>query len=882
MEKLSLTDLREKYLSFFESKGHLRLKSFPLVPQNDNSLLLINAGMAPLKRYFTGELVPPRKRITTCQKCVRTLDIDNVGKTARHGTFFEMLGNFSFGDYFKEDAIPWAWEFLTKVLEIPEDRLYITIYENDDEAFEIWRKVGVPADRIYRMGKEDNFWEIGAGPCGPDSEIHFDRGPKYGCGKPDCKFGCTCDRFIEIWNIVFTQFDGDGNGNYTRLAHPNIDTGMGLERLACIMQDVGNLFEVDTVRSIMLKLSEMAKVTYHGSSSDQDVSLRVITDHIRTATFLISDGVLPSNEGRGYILRRVLRRAARHGRLLGIKGSFLSDLCETVIHENCSAYPELTERHDFIKKTIAIEEERFSQTLDSGLAILEKMLADLETKGEKLLPGADVFKLYDTFGFPIDLTRELTEEKGIEIDEDGFAALMKEQKKKARDARATLGDFGWSDENGDLIDKNLVTEFRGYEMTECDAEILSIIKDGELQSVIGGEGEKATIVLSQTPFYAESGGQIGDTGFIKTEKGIFEVDDTKKTVNHQTVHIGRLVSGEITLGKAHAEVNAERRAAIARNHSAVHLLQAALRKVLGSHVEQSGSYVDEHRARFDFTHFQALSADELRQVESIVNNAILSGLPVVTDVMPIEEAKKSGAMALFGEKYGDFVRVVRMGDFSKELCGGTHLDNTAKAGLFKIVSESSVAAGIRRIEAITGYNVLDAINEDAKIIASVQNTLKATSPAELSKRAEAVIAEMKGYKKALDAANAAAALSKIKSSIADADEISGIKVVKCSFEGLPVDALRTAADEVLSECDCVVCVFATVNDGKITFVSGCSKSAVAKGAHAGKLLSQISPICGGGGGGRPDSASSGGKQPEKLSDAMNAVNDVLTSQLTKQ
>ena len=882
MEKLSLTDLREKYLSFFESKGHLRLKSFPLVPQNDNSLLLINAGMAPLKRYFTGELVPPRKRITTCQKCVRTLDIDNVGKTARHGTFFEMLGNFSFGDYFKEDAIPWAWEFLTKVLEIPEDRLYITIYENDDEAFEIWRKVGVPADRIYRMGKEDNFWEIGAGPCGPDSEIHFDRGPKYGCGKPDCKFGCTCDRFIEIWNIVFTQFDGDGNGNYTRLAHPNIDTGMGLERLACIMQDVGNLFEVDTVRSIMLKLSEMAKVTYHGSSSDQDVSLRVITDHIRTATFLISDGVLPSNEGRGYILRRVLRRAARHGRLLGIKGSFLSDLCETVIHENCSAYPELTERHDFIKKTIAIEEERFSQTLDSGLAILEKMLADLETKGEKLLPGADVFKLYDTFGFPIDLTRELTEEKGIEIDEDGFAALMKEQKKKARDARATLGDFGWSDENGDLIDKNLVTEFRGYEMTECDAEILSIIKDGELQSVIGGEGEKATIVLSQTPFYAESGGQIGDTGFIKTEKGIFEVDDTKKTVNHQTVHIGRLVSGEIALGKEHAEVNAERRAAIARNHSAVHLLQAALRKVLGSHVEQSGSYVDEHRARFDFTHFQALSADELRQVESIVNNAILSGLPVVTDVMPIEEAKKSGAMALFGEKYGDFVRVVRMGDFSKELCGGTHLDNTAKAGLFKIVSESSVAAGIRRIEAITGYNVLDAINEDAKIIASVQNTLKATSPAELSKRAEAVIAEMKGYKKALDAANAAAALSKIKSSIADADEISGIKVVKCSFEGLPVDALRTAADEVLSECDCVVCVFATVNDGKITFVSGCSKSAVAKGAHAGKLLSQISPICGGGGGGRPDSASSGGKQTEKLSDAMNAVNNVLTSQLTKQ
>lgn len=881
MEKLSLTELREKYLSFFESKGHLRLKSFPLVPQNDNSLLLINAGMAPLKSYFTGELVPPRKRITTCQKCVRTLDIDNVGKTARHGTFFEMLGNFSFGDYFKEDAIPWAWEFLTKVLEIPEDRLYVTIYENDDEAEAIWLKTGVPSERIFRMGKEDNFWEIGAGPCGPDSEIHFDRGPKYGCGKPDCKFGCSCDRFIEIWNIVFTQFDGDGNGNYTRLAHPNIDTGMGLERLACIMQDVGNLFEVDTIRNIMLDLSKMMGVEYHGSSSDTDVSLRVITDHIRTATFLISDGVLPSNEGRGYILRRVLRRAARHGRLLGHKGIFLADLCETVIKENSSAYPELAERRDFIKKTIAVEEERFSQTLDAGLAILEKMLADIESKGEKLLPGADAFKLYDTFGFPIDLTRELTEEKGIEIDEDGFTALMKEQKKKARDARATLGDFGWSDENSDLIDKNLVTKFVGYEKQECDSEIVAIIKDGELQSVISGDESKATIVLSETPFYAESGGQVGDHGVINTDKGVFWVEDTKKTPNHQIVHIGTIVSGEIALGSAHACIDKERRASIARNHSSVHLLQAALRKVLGTHVEQSGSYVDEHRARFDFTHYQALSSEELSNVETLVNTAILSGMSVDTDIMSIEDAKKSGAMALFGEKYGESVRVVKMGDFSKELCGGTHVDNTAKIGLFKIVSESSVAAGVRRIEAITGFNVLNSINEDKQIISATQNILKAVSPAELPKRAEAVLAEMKGFKKSLDSANATAAIAKVKDSIASAEEICGVKIIKCSFDGIPVDALRTASDDVLSKCENGICVLATVNDNKVTFVAGCTKSAVTKGAHAGKLLSQISPICGGGGGGRPDNASSGGKQPEKLADAMNAVNDIIRAQLNK-
>ncbi len=876
MEKLSLNVLREKYLEFFASKGHLRMDSFPLVPQNDNSLLLINAGMAPLKPYFTGEKIPPRKRVTTCQKCVRTLDIENVGKTARHGTFFEMLGNFSFGDYFKSEAIPWAWEFLTKVLEIPEDRLYITVYQDDDEAKEIWMKTGVPEDRIYKLGKEDNFWEIGAGPCGPCSEIHFDRGEKYGCGKPDCHFGCDCDRYIEIWNIVFTQFDGDGNGNYTRLAHPNIDTGMGLERLACVMQDVGNLFEVDTVRNIMLRLSDIAGVKYTGGSGKTDVSLRVITDHIRTATFLIGDGVLPSNEGRGYILRRVLRRAARHGRLLGIKGAFLCDLCEAVIKENEGAYPNLAERRDYIKKTIAAEESRFSQTLDSGLNILNKIVDDIKDAGGNTIPGADVFKLYDTFGFPIDLTRELADEQGLEVDEEGFKALMQEQRKKARDARLALGDFGWTDENA-LIDKSLKTEFVGYKENECDCEILYIIKDGELQSL--ASGGNATIVLDRTPFYAESGGQVGDTGVIKTASGTFTVTDTKKTPNGQFIHTGIITEGEIALGKAHAQIDTARRAAIARNHSAVHLLQASLRKVLGTHVEQAGSYVDEHIGRFDFTHQQAVTKEELLQIEKLANEEILKGDAITCTEMPVEEAKKTGAMALFGEKYGDTVRVIRMGDFSAELCGGTHLDNTAKAGLMRIVSESSVAAGVRRIEIITGMNVLEQIYADKKLVENVATSLKAPNLNELEHRADSVMAELRDVKKALEAANASAALAKIDEAYGNASEAGGLKIVKACFKGLPVDTLRTSADSLLDKHPECVAVFATVNDGKVMFTARCGKAALTKGANAGKLLSAIAPIVGGGGGGRPDSASCGGKCPEKLGEAIDAVDGVIKTQI---
>ena len=874
MEPLSLNVLREKYLSFFESKGHLRMDSFPLVPQNDNSLLLINAGMAPLKPFFTGERVPPRKRVTTCQKCVRTLDIDNVGKTSRHGTFFEMLGNFSFGDYFKDEAIPWAWEFLTKVLEIPESRLYPSVYIEDDEALEIWVRTGVPRERIVKLGKEDNFWEIGAGPCGPCSEIYFDRGEKYGCGRPDCGPGCDCDRFVEIWNIVFTQFNGDGEGHYTRLAHPNIDTGMGLERLATVMQGVGNLFEVDTIRNIMQKVCEAAGVTYGGSASDTDVSLRVITDHIRTAVFLISDGVLPSNEGRGYILRRVLRRAARHGRLLSIKGCFLCDLCDTVAKENATAYPALTERLDYIKKTVRAEEERFGQTIDAGLGILEKMMAGIV--GDRL-DGESVFRLYDTFGFPIDLTREITAERGINIDEEGFTQLMKLQKERARAARAGLGDVGWSDETGELIDKSLKTTFVGYDALSCDAEIISIISGNEAASVLsGGNG---VILLDKTPFYAESGGQVGDTGVISMSSGIFKVTDTKKTPEGQYLHIGFVSSGSISLGKAAASVDESRRKAIMRNHSSVHLLQAALREVLGSHVEQAGSYVDERRARFDFTHSGALSSGEIEAVERIVNEKILDCLDVTAEEMPIDEAKKTGAMALFGEKYGDIVRVVRMGGFSCELCGGTHVKNTSAVGMFKIVSEGSVASGVRRIEAVTGMNTYMLMREYIDMLSGVQASLKAGSFEELAKKAEALQNDFKAAKKSLENANLTAALTKIASELENAEKIGAVRLVCCRFDDIPVDALRSASDGLRNRHPDSVAVFATVVGGKIYFVSGCGKDAVAAGANAGALLKQISAIVGGGGGGRADSATSGGRDVSRLDEALGAVGGVLAGQL---
>ncbi|MBR6795962.1 MAG: alanine--tRNA ligase [Clostridia bacterium] len=877
MKSESLNVLREKYLAFYETKGHLKLNSFPLVPQNDNSLLLINAGMAPLKPYFTGERVPPRKRVTTCQKCIRTPDIERVGKTARHGTFFEMLGNFSFGDYFKSEAIPWAWEFLTKVLEIPEELLYVSVYQDDDEAKEIWIKTGVPAERIFKMGKEDNFWEIGAGPCGPCSEIYFDRGEKYGCGKPDCTVGCDCDRFIEIWNIVFTQFDGDGNGNYTRLEHPNIDTGMGLERLAVVMQDVNNLFEVDTIRNTMLKVCELAGINYGGSASDSDVSLRVITDHIRSTTFLISDGVIPSNEGRGYVLRRLLRRAARHGRLLNIKGLFLSELCESVIEESASAYPELLEKRDYIKKTIQIEEERFAQTIDAGLGILEKLMDKAEADGTKMITGEDVFKLNDTFGFPIDLTREITSEKGIAIDEEGFTRLMKEQKERARKARASSGDVSWSGDTSTAFDKSVPTEFVGYGSTEVDAKIICIIKDGEAVNALS-EG-KAVVLLDSTPFYAESGGQVGDTGLIKTANGIFRVTDTKKTPEGQFLHFGEIESGTLTLTDATATVDDARRAAIMRNHSAAHLLQAALRKVVGSHIEQAGSYVDEHRCRFDFTHFTGLTTEEILKVETLVNEEILKGSAITCKEMPIDEAKALGAMALFGEKYGAVVRVVKMGEFSTELCGGTHLDNTAKAGLFKIVSESSVAAGVRRIEAITGTNVIKQIYEDQELIANVASTLKVANTKELVHRAESVLAETKTLKKELDAIKLKSALAEIDSALDKATEVKGVKLVIKRFEDASTDSLRSAIDTIKDKNAGVVCVFATVNEGKILFVAGCGKEAVAKGAHAGMILKQTSPIVGGGGGGRPDSASSGGKDVSKLDEALANVEAILASQI---
>ncbi len=876
MQPLSLNVIRKKYLEFFVSKGHLSLNSFPLVPQDDDSLLLINAGMAPLKRYFTGERVPPRKRVTTCQKCVRTLDIDNVGKTARHGTFFEMLGNFSFGDYFKEEAIPWAWEFLTKVMEIPEDRLYPSVYLEDDEAFDIWVKNGIPAERIVRLGKEDNFWEIGSGPCGPCSEIYFDRGEKYGCGKPDCKVGCDCDRFIEIWNIVFTQFDGDGQGNYTRLAHPNIDTGMGLERLACVMQDVGNLFEVDTNKSIMNKVCALAGKTYGGSAADDDVSLRVITDHIKTATFLIGDGVIPSNEGRGYILRRVLRRAARHGRLLGINGTFLGEVCDVVIAENKGAYPELLERAEYIKKTIKAEEDRFAQTLDSGLSILDKMLASTIAKGETVLCGEDVFKLYDTFGFPIDLTKEITAEKGVSVDEESFRELMLQQKKRAREARANI-DAGWAGDGLSMIDKTVKTDFVGYTETGCDCNIQYIIADGEdAQFFTGGN---AVVILDRTPFYAEGGGQIGDCGTITTKDGIFEVEDTKKTPEGQYLHVGKLTSGSISKGPATATIDTNRRQSIMRNHSALHLLQAALRKVLGTHVEQAGSYVTEDRGRFDFTHGSALTADELKAVEDLVNNVILDNYPVTTDIMTPDEARASGAMALFGEKYGDTVRVVSMGDFSKELCGGTHAKATGNLGMFRILGESSVAAGVRRIECVTGFNTLCAVREGDDLVAEIEKTLKAAGKEDILRKIAQVQEETKRLKKELETLNRKSALQSIEKAEESAVEVGNTMVVRAKFADLPIDTLRDACDSVVSKNKNSVCLFSTEVDGRVLLAAACGEDAVKSGAHAGNILKAISPIIGGGGGGRPNSATSGGKDASKLDTAFETAIEVLKSQL---
>ena len=878
MEWTGLNELREKYLSFFESKGHLRMPSFSLVPQGDKSLLLINAGMAPLKKYFTGELTPPRTRVTTCQKCIRTPDIERVGITARHGTFFEMLGNFSFGDYFKHEATAWAWEFCTKVLEMPADKIYISVYQDDDEAYDIWTKeLGVSPDHMVRLGKEDNFWEHGAGPCGPCSELYFDRGEKYGCGSPTCGVGCDCDRYVEFWNLVFTQFDNDGNNNYTRLKSCNIDTGMGLERLACIMQGVDNLFEVDTVQNIMKHIMQIAGVKYH-EDEKKDVSLRVITDHIRSTTFMIGDGVMPSNEGRGYVLRRLLRRAARHGRLLGIDGTFLYKVCETVIKENATAYPNLVEKHDLIVKVIKAEEESFNKTIDTGLNLLENIIAQSDSK---VLSGADAFKLQDTFGFPIDLTKELLEERGMSVDIDEYDRLYAQSRAAARAARKDAGAQAWKDSNISFKDVD-ATEFVGYTDYSCDAEIKAIVTNGERDEFATSDSE-VVIVLNKTPFYGESGGQAGDTGVIKTDNATLEVTATGKTPDGVVLHIARFISGDsIALGdKVHAQIDVEKREATRRNHTAAHLLQAALRKHLGSHVEQAGQLVNSEEMRFDFTHFSALSGDELKAIEREVNEVILKGIPVETREMPIEEAKKLGAMALFGEKYGDVVRVVSAGDFSVELCGGTHADNTAKLGLFKIVSESSVAAGIRRITAVTGFGVLKHIENDERIMQSAAAAMKLGNVAELDKRAATLSAEVKAKDRELAELRSEISALKAGSLMDSARQVGGVRLITAEVEVSNPGELRSMCDTARDNGADIVAVFAGVNKekGTLNFACACGADAIKLGAHAGDIVRETAKIAGGSGGGKPDSAMAGAKDASKADEALAAVDSIVSAML---
>ena len=872
MKWTSLNDIRESFLSFFESKGHLRLPSFSLIPNNDKSLLLINSGMAPMKKFFTGEEKPPRNRVCTCQKCIRTPDLERVGHTARHGTYFEMLGNFSFGDYFKNEAIEWSFEFLTKTLEIPAELLWPSVYEADDEAFAIWRdKIGVPEEHIVKLGKADNFWEHGSGPCGPCSEIYFDRGIKYGCGSPDCKPGCDCDRFMEIWNNVFSQFNNDGNGNYTELLTKNIDTGMGLERLACVMQGVDNLFEVDTVRKILDTVCSIASKEY-GKSAKDDVSIRVITDHIRSSTFMISDGVIPSNEGRGYVLRRIIRRACRHGKLLGINRMFLKELAEIVISQNENAYPELAEKRDYIIKVIVLEEERFNSTIDAGLGILSGILDDIKAKGLSVLAGADAFKLYDTFGFPVDLTREIAEEAGISLDDDAFRALMEEQKSRARAARGNIS--GWSDSSKDLISSLPKTDFLGYTSVECEAKILSVFSDGE-EVKEASEGE-VSVVFDKTVFYGEGGGQVGDTGVILSDKATLTVLDTKKS-SGVYVHIVKIDAGNIKCGDTLTlKVDAARRQAIKRNHSACHLLQAALRRVLGSHVEQAGSYVDEHRLRFDFSHLAAMTAEEIAEVEKAVNESILLAEGCSTEVTDIDSARKKGAMALFGEKYGDTVRVVSIGSSSIELCGGTHVSSTGEIGLFKIISESSVAAGVRRIEATTGFGVLTLLSERDALISEVAKEIKAQGPSAIVKKAISLQSELKEARRELDSANSRIAEMKTKSLLESLKTVGKFKLVTARVDSKP-DAVRSLCDTVKSKYSDAVAVFATVSDGKLNFVAAAGPDAVKAGAHAGNILREISAICGGKGGGRPDSAMSGGRDLDKIDEALAAVEGILNA-----
>ena len=877
MQKYGVNELRRMFLEFFESKGHLAMKSFSLVPHNDKSLLLINSGMAPLKPYFTGQEIPPRRRVTTCQKCIRTGDIENVGKTARHGTFFEMLGNFSFGDYFKDEAIHWTWEFLTEVVGLDPDRLYPSIYQDDDEAFEIWNKeIGIPAERIFRFGKEDNFWEHGAGPCGPCSEVYYDRGEKYGCGQPGCTVGCECDRYMEIWNNVFTQFDNDGHNNYTELEQKNIDTGMGLERLACIVQDVDSMFDIDTLFALRQHVCSMAGVEY-GKDDQTDVSIRVITDHIRSVTFMISDGILPSNSGRGYVLRRLLRRACRHGRLLGIKGAFLVELAETVIEGSKDGYPELEEKKDFIFKVITKEEEQFNKTIDQGLSILAGMEAEMAKKGETVLAGEEAFRLYDTYGFPVDLTKEILEEKGCTVDEEGFAAAMKEQKDKARKARKTTNYMGADVTVYQSIDASITSEFVGYDKLDVDSKISVLTTEDEIVEALT-DGQRGTIIADQTTFYGTMGGQQGDKGTIHSANGEFKVEETIHLQGGKIGHVGVMTKGMLSVGETVTlSVCPKNRALTSKNHSATHLLQKALRTVLGSHVEQAGSYVDAGRLRFDFTHFSAMTPEEIKKVEDIVNEEIQAALPVVTEVMTLDEAKKTGAMALFGEKYGEKVRVVKMGDFSTELCGGTHVANTSTIGYFKILSEAGIAAGVRRIEALTSDGLMKHYAEVETELQEAAKTAK-TTPAGLNAKIQSLLDEIKALNSENEKLKSKMANDSLGDVLSQVKEVNGVKVLASKVADVDMNGLRNLGDQLKDKIGEGVVVIASVMDGKVSLMATATDEAQKKGAHAGNLIKAIAGLVGGGGGGRPNMAQAGGKNPAGIEEALKKAVEVVEEQ----
>ncbi|MCM1288344.1 MAG: alanine--tRNA ligase [Clostridium sp.] len=866
------------FLEFFESKGHLKMNSFSLIPHNDNSLLLINSGMAPLKPYFTGQEVPPRTRVTTCQKCIRTGDIENVGKTARHGTFFEMLGNFSFGDYFKHEAIAWTWEFLTEVVGLDKNRLYPSVYLEDDEAFDIWNKeIGIAPERIFKFGKEDNFWEHGAGPCGPCSEVYYDRGEKYGCGKPDCTVGCDCDRYIEVWNNVFTQFDNDGKGNYEELEHKNIDTGMGLERLAVVVQDVDSIFDVDTIKALRDKICDMAHVTYK-ESEKTDVSIRLITDHIRSVTFMTSDGILPSNEGRGYVLRRLLRRAARHGRLLGIKGSFLAELSKTVIEVSKDAYPELADKQEHIFATLDKEEENFNRTIDQGLSILSNFVDEIKKAGTNKLNGEHAFKLYDTYGFPLDLTKEILEEAGMTVDEDGFNKAMQIQRETARKARKVTNYMGADATVYEQIPVSIETEFVGYDKLTAESPIVAITNETAVADKLT-EGEAGAILTAETPFYATMGGQCGDTGIISTPNATFVVKDTVKVVGGKTAHIGYVESGDFSINeKVVLQVDSDRRGLTCKNHSATHLLQKALKIVLGGHVEQAGSYVDCDRLRFDFTHMKAMTKEEIARAEAIVNEEIEKDLQVRTDIMSLDEAKKTGAMALFGEKYGDTVRVVTMGEFSKELCGGTHVPNTNVIGSFKIVSEQGVAAGVRRIEALTSKGAIEYYNKLEEELNAAASAAK-TEPAKLAEKITAMLAEIKSLQSENEKLKDKMAKSSVGDAMADAVEVSGIKILPVKVKDVDMNALRNLGDDFKAKLGSSVILLASDMGDKVNLIVMATDDAVAKGAHAGNIIKEIAPMVGGGGGGRPNMAQAGGKKPAKIDEALAAGVEKIKSQL---